>query len=249
MKPLISVSKMFQVAWDQYTANFSTYTILTLILVIPQLIFQGIKWGVLEKGSSIFGIVNTLGTIIVIACGIAASVSLVYAIADNAKQPWRVYYEKNFYGWKRYLVTNILRGLIVLAGFVLFIIPGIVFSIQFAVAEWIAMLEGKGGMDSLHGSRDLVRGRWWAVAIRFVAITAVSFVIAIVISFVGELFVFPTFVIESAFILILMPLSMIFSYVLYRDLTDSLQVELNTKPVSMEPAKIESMKAEPTITT
>lgn len=221
MKPLISIQQLFQTAWDTYTAQLATYTTLTLIIVIPSVVFQALKWGVLEKGTSLFNLVDVVGTVVVFLCGLVASISLIYAIHDDAKQPWRAYYEKNFGGWRPYLITNLLRGLMLLAGFVLFVIPGIILAVQFVVAEWIAMLEGVSGMKALHASRERVRGRWWTVAWRVVALVVLSMIFGFAVMFFSAIIMLPVFVAQGLFLLFLVPFSMIVSYLLYQDITST----------------------------
>jgi TRAP-type mannitol/chloroaromatic compound transport system permease small subunit len=242
MKPLISISQIFDTAWDRYTANLMTYSILALILVVPDAIIEGLKWGVLKKSSHLFGLFDSIGTIITILCSIVAVISLVYAIADNAKQPWRVYYEKNFGGWKRYIITCILRALIVIAGFALLVIPGIIFLVEFCFADWIALLEGKQGMEALHISRGRVRGRGWAVLGRLIGITLISAIAMAAISFLVGITPLPVFVANILILLFVMPFSLMLSYVLYEDMasaetSENMDSDANTKPVHVEPAK------------
>jgi hypothetical protein len=54
--------------------------------------------------------------------------------------------------------TQILVGLIVLLGFLLLIIPGIIFSLWFLIVGPVVILEGVGGTKALGRSRELMRG-------------------------------------------------------------------------------------------
>jgi hypothetical protein len=78
----------------------------------------------------------------------------------------------------RLLVVSLLSGIGVAIGFVLFIIPGLVLIVMWAVVAPVTVLERPGIFAAFGRSRDLVRGNGWAVfgvlAIVFVAVAAIS---------------------------------------------------------------------------
>jgi hypothetical protein len=63
--------------------------------------------------------------------------------------------------------VDVLIMLIVLGGFILLIIPGLVFAVWYALSTHAAMLDDKHGMEALTASRELVRGKFWSVAWKF----------------------------------------------------------------------------------
>ncbi len=71
--------------------------------------------------------------------------------------------------WFEVLLIAILVGLIQLGGFVLLIVPGVIFSIWFAFSLYLVILEKAKIKESLSRSRGLVRGRWWGVFARVLA--------------------------------------------------------------------------------
>lgn len=58
----------------------------------------------------------------------------------------------------------VLQGVVTLGGLLLIIVPGLVFLVWFAYAQQAALLDGKRGLEALNASRELSRGRFWAVA-------------------------------------------------------------------------------------
>jgi len=58
----------------------------------------------------------------------------------------------------RYLVTNILYILIVWGGFILFIVPGIIWSIQFSLALYYVVDKGLGPIEALKASSRTTKG-------------------------------------------------------------------------------------------
>jgi hypothetical protein len=61
------------------------------------------------------------------------------------------------------LLVSILVGLAVGIGFVLFIIPGIIFLVMFAVAVPVVVVENRRGTEAMRRSWELVRGHFWHV--------------------------------------------------------------------------------------
>ncbi|MBI2098992.1 hypothetical protein HYT45_01090 [Candidatus Uhrbacteria bacterium] len=87
------------------------------------------------------------------------------------------------------LIVSILAGLAMLGGFLLFVIPGIIFSIWFAFAYYEAILHGAKGADALKKSRRLSRGRFWAALWRLAAPAAFwSVVVWLATSAIFQLF-------------------------------------------------------------
>lgn len=78
--------------------------------------------------------------------------------------------------WPRVLLIAILVALIQLGGFLLLIVPGIIFSVWFAFALYYVILgdslatSSKSVIkESLRQSRELVRGRFWGILLRIFA--------------------------------------------------------------------------------
>ncbi len=70
--------------------------------------------------------------------------------------------------WPLALVA-IFQTLIMFGCFLLFIVPGIYFAIVLSFSQICLVDQDKRGMQALAASRDLVRGRWWAVLWRELA--------------------------------------------------------------------------------
>lgn len=62
------------------------------------------------------------------------------------------------------LFVYVLSGLIIGAGLLFFIIPGLVIAISLTFAQYVFVGEEKTGMSALLASHALVKGRWFAVA-------------------------------------------------------------------------------------
>ena len=64
-----------------------------------------------------------------------------------------------------FVLTGLLYGVIVVAGLVLFVVPGIVLAIRYFAAPYLVMIEGTSGRAALARSTALAQGRklriWW----------------------------------------------------------------------------------------
>ena len=66
------------------------------------------------------------------------------------------------------VIASLLAGLAILGGFILLIIPGIIFSVWFAFALYAVVLDGQKDIGALRFSKKLVKGRWWGTLWRFI---------------------------------------------------------------------------------
>lgn len=105
---------------------------------------------------------------------------------------------------------SILVGLAVLGGFILLIIPGIIFSVWFAFAAYAFIFEDIRGIDALRRSKQLVNKRWWPVFGRVL----VLWLIAVLVSWIK-------FFGPIINVFLMAPFSLVFFYVLYQDLKSS----------------------------
>lgn len=89
--------------------------------------------------------------------------------------------------WKslgRYFLTSLLMGIIVAIGFVLLIIPGIVFWVWYSFALYFVVTQGLGPRDALKASKKLVRGHFWAVLGRLAGITVFFLILQTAVGYI-----------------------------------------------------------------
>lgn len=111
-----------------------------------------------------------------------------------------------------YLLISILTGIIVMGGFMLLIIPGIIFAVWFSLAPFVLVDEGLRGMNALERSRALISGRWWGVLGRVVVLILAAIIASTVLSFFPQIF--------SALLLplIMTPFATLYMYEVYKGL-------------------------------
>ena len=59
------------------------------------------------------------------------------------------------------LGATLLYALIIMVGFILLVVPGVIFSISLIMVFFAVVLDGAGATGALGISRNLVRGYWW----------------------------------------------------------------------------------------
>lgn len=101
----------------------------------------------------------------------------------------------------------LLTALAVLGGFILFVIPGIIFSVWFCFSGFVFVAENLRGASALKKSRDLVKGYWWPVFGRLVVIGIVAGLISSIETFGPIINIF-----------FMVPFATVFEYLLYQDL-------------------------------
>ncbi len=170
-------------AWIIYKKSFWTVVgigILAIVGMVLLFLLAGILGlvGYFGLGAKInpgfFGLVGIL--VIVVAVGGIALSSWSNAAIFLAISKWKEdrKISENIKDAKPFIVpfflTSLLAGLLSIGAFLLFIVPAFVFGIWFSMWKFILVTEGKSGLSALHTSREYVRGRFWSVVWRVIAV-------------------------------------------------------------------------------
>jgi hypothetical protein len=105
-----------------------------------------------------------------------------------------------------FALVSFLVGFVITGGFLLFLIPGIIFSVWFFFAYFVIFDDDTRGMSALLKSRAYVSGRWFDVFLRLIVIWACSALLG-AIPLVGPLLA-----------LVAVPYFMVYQALLFRDL-------------------------------
>ncbi len=210
---LPGIGELFERSWKIFKSRIGTLIVLYLLsavfFIIPvgifigigylfSLFFSGSKTALIVSG----GLVGIIAGIIAASWGYAA---FIFAVADNSLG----IKDSLDKGWQRveaFIWILSILGFIVMGGFLLFIVPGVMFTVWFAFAQFILAGEEEKGMNTLLKSKEYVRGYFWDILLRLFIIWLVSGVIGIV----------P--IIGPILSILFMPFMMIFIYLIYEDL-------------------------------
>lgn len=131
--------------------------------------------------------------------------ALITAVADRSlsiREALAAGWEKLWaFLWLFSIIAYVIAG-----GYLLFIIPGVIFTIWFIFSQYILATEHIGGMNALLKSKAYVKDRWFDVFIRFLVIWAISTGVGLV-PFLGIILSF-----------LFAPFTMIYSYLIYEEL-------------------------------
>jgi competence protein ComGC len=151
-------------------------------------------------------------------------IALIYAIKDSQEKIGVI--ESYRRGWHKilsYWWVLFLTGLITTGGFILLIVPGIIFSVWFSLAIFILISENLKGMNALLKSREYVKGKWGSVFWRLFFMGALTLIISLpllALGFVFTLLKIPFASEITGFVigLFLTPLMMTYYFLVYNNL-------------------------------
>ena len=223
---LPDIGTLFRESWALYRGRFPRLIGTTFVPLLTS--FMGglfIAFGT----AALVG----LGIIFIIA-GIVLSlisyIAVIYIFKDNLSigRAYRVASQRFFpYFW-----IIILSSLITLGGFILAVIPGIIFSVWFTLAPFILVVEDKRGLEAVLKSKEYIQGHWWAVLGRIIVLTivllAVSFALLLPASLIGKEV---ADIVNVVLQIILLPFAFGFGYVLYKQFA-ALKPGLVTAPLA-----------------
>lgn len=177
-KSLPSASEILKEAWDIYKANVVKFIYLAIIpfgLLLPSIFFGQTSPGIFGlsfiQGPGILIVLWILLMVLAILAQLLFILSLVFIIRERQLNPGPK--ETLKYAWGQlasYVWIWFLTGIFVLAGMILFIIPGILMAIWYSLVIYVLVAEGKKGTQALKRSKELVKGYWWKVLWRLIII-------------------------------------------------------------------------------
>lgn len=157
-------------------------------------------------------IIGLIGVIIMSLLGYA---SLVYFLGHASDYTgilplWRTVWPLIGKFW----LTQLLSGLITIFGFILLIVPGIIFLTRYVFVPFIVVLDRKFGREALNVSTSLVKGRFWAIFGRGLVISLFSWTFGFLVTRVDQ----PVIVglLQILLYLTVAPLTTIYFYHLYQ---------------------------------
>jgi len=150
--------------------------------------------------------------------------TIIYALKENLSP--KDSFKKVLSIFPSFLWVFALLNLIFAGGFLLFILPGIIFSIWFSLAIFVLVFEKKKGMNALFRSQQLISGKFLGVLRRFIGFGLIILLILILI-FVPIFFLFGKVKAEKIsepigylLELFITPFSLIYGYLIYENLAE-----------------------------
>lgn len=166
---LIKAQELVIKSWQIYTKNFKLLMQIIFWLFIPAFLLALLP--ILKANFLVIplSIILTLASFILSLWISIALIITLRQLAKGEKIDLKTIYRNAYSKILSYFWINILIGLAVFFGFLLLIVPGVIFAVWFSMAVYILIFEGIRGTQSLSKSKELVKNYFWAVLWRWVA--------------------------------------------------------------------------------
>ena len=209
---MTDIGDLFTESWQLFQRRFATLIGLYLLTMVAFMLPLGITIGLamlagMAKGGAAFVLTGVVGLLAGLYLGFRCFAAFLHAVVDD-QLAFGEALEKGNEIILPLLWIGFLTGFIICGGFILFVIPGIIFMVWFFFAQFILVKEDVHGMNALLKSREYVRGEWFNVALRLLLIWAASVLVGI-IPLAGPILC-----------IVFFPFTMIFHYLIYRDLRE-----------------------------
>lgn len=229
MNTKFSVSEVLQSAWQLFTKNASFLYYLMVpsfalsfvaLLASPEAGFFYASQPQMEAARMIlFAIFSLAGGI----AGIFATISVLFFVRSNKKDTWKSW---NQY-WRllpKYILVCILQGLLILAGLILFIIPGIYLALRYAFVSYRTLEHPTESIKNLfaaeakatEGNRLSILGIGAVIVVIFIA-----YMILANILFASTVNTEGRMIIDFVFQFLATPFFTLVSVLMYKKLTDN----------------------------
>ncbi len=216
-------------AWRQYKVHAALFTSIIFIPLVVSLLVSLVQegWGAVVPGSAVF-ILSIVSAIV----SLLGQIALFTAVSDPSQATFASSYSAGMKRFFPYLWLMIISVITLLGLTMLFVIPGILFSVWFAMGMFVFIVEDERGMNALLKSKAYVAGHWWGVLWRLIFVGLFIGILTLVISgILGGLFAMagltPAMLLISIAVvagllsLVFTPLSYVYVFDLYQALKGS----------------------------
>jgi len=235
--PLPSVRNLLSRSWELYRANAKKFLIILVVPFVVSLV-ASLLLRPLDDPSVVFPdslgllVAGLLLNIIAAIVTIIAEIAIIYSIDDPAKSASEAF-RKGLSRFFPFIWVGILTALAVLGGFILLIIPGLIFAVWFSFSYFVLLFEDRRGIAALKQSKHYVQGYFWQVVGRTLALLIVVVITVIVVGLIGSLFGSSgSTILQSLATFLIVPLALAYYYWLYQ----AIRAAKGDLPMPAEPA-------------
>jgi hypothetical protein len=201
------LGEILSAAFNIYKANASQLILIVAVVVVPLSLISAVFSGVVfapdkvrvtntggqvvfdytGRGLGVALLAGAIGALIAVLISAVLQAAILRAAAQaTIGDPVDV--EASYrYGLKRLwsvILVSILVGLVVAIGFILLVIPGIIFLVFLSVSIPVLIVEGRRGTDAMGRSWNLVKGNFWHA---FGVIVVAALIVGIISGIIGAI--------------------------------------------------------------
>lgn len=195
VKTGFSKSEAINFGFNTTKANFGFIFKLLLILAVLNL-FPSFMAGAFPKQPFIVFVFTVLGWFLKIMITIG-TIKISLKFVDNQKPELSDIFSINCF-WSMFF-GGLLYGIITAFGFILLIIPGIIFGLKLQFYTYLIVEKCLGPIEALKQSWGLTKGQTWNLFLFVLLLIGINILGALVL-FVGLLFSIPTTMLAAAFV-------------------------------------------------
>jgi hypothetical protein len=168
-----------------------------VIVVIVSLLSSSLQFGVnMQKQPLLYAIVYVATFIVNTIIGMGL-IKISLEFVDKKKPKFSdLYHTKNLIN---FILASLIRGVITLIGFVLLIIPGIIFSIRLQYVTYLIIDKNLPPVDAVKESWDMTRGNAWNLFFLGILLFLIN-VLGAIILLVGLFVTVPLTMIATTFV-------------------------------------------------
>jgi len=198
---MFSIKESFKFGWNKFKANLQLSLGSTLIILV-----LGLLGGFLDEDLGFGSFIAALAIIVASIIIQIGYTKMFLKMADGETPKLEGLFTNYKIFWK-YLGSSILVGLIVLGGFILLIIPGIIWALKYSFAQYLVIDSGTGVKASIKESGVITEGSKWKLLGFYILIGLLNMAAAMVTFFIWQLGLIVT-----------VPISMFATIYVYREL-------------------------------
>ncbi|MBI3952862.1 MAG: hypothetical protein HY336_02815 [Candidatus Doudnabacteria bacterium] len=224
-KHFLTIGQLIKNTWQTYKVRFKTLIAINLVgtILVLAIIFGFIGGAVLSTGNvkaqsnPFFWILIVIGFVGSVYVALWSEAAILKASLDFNETFGSAYKNsKNKVG--AIFLTSFISGLIVMVGFILLIVPGLIFLTWYSLAVLIVMAEGQTSLDAIKRSKEYVKGYTGPVMIRYALIFVLLWLANLVVNIIfgkqlGQ-------VINTVVNLIFSPFAILYTIEIYKNLKD-----------------------------
>lgn len=222
-------------AWNLYHLKFKTALGIMVVPTIISIILN--ELGIISFSSTTLSQASWFSVIKIIVWAISLyfNVISIAALLFMAKNDLgiKAAYSESLKNSLSYILIVILGLLIITGGFMLVIIPGIIFSVWFSLAIYSFVFEDQKGIRALYRSKQLISGNFWKIVWRLIFVSVVVIIMAMPFAIIGRIIGDSHGFIDKILQLFITPLVIFFEVILFQNL-----VKLKQGYTFQEPKKI-----------
>jgi len=188
----IGIKEAISYGWNVMKTNLGYFIGVLLVAVLVNVGLNSIP-EIFTEQNAVTGAITLLISLIAVVVGAIIEIGFIkiaLKLIDNVKAKVNDLFVHYKY-FIKYLIGSVLYGLIVLGGFLLLIVPGIIWTLQFQFYSCLIIDKGMGPIEALKKSSEITKGYKWQLFLLAIALVGIN-ILGMLVFFVGLFATVPT---------------------------------------------------------